>query len=42
MINPLGSSENMNPAGKPDEVTGLEVPGTTTSPLPLTFTFVTC
>jgi hypothetical protein len=43
-MNPFGSSENMNPSGKPCEVTGLEVPGTITrgGTLPATFTFVIC
>jgi len=38
----LGSSEKTNPSGNPCEVTGLDVPGTTTRPRPITFTLVTC
>ena len=41
-IKPLGSSDQIIPIGNPCEVTGLLVPGTTTKPLPTTFTLVTC
>jgi len=41
-MKPFGSSENWNPSGKPCDVTGRDVPGTTTKPRPRTFTLVTC